>query len=546
MLEGEAIESRMVSRRIEGAQKKVEERHFETRKNLLEYDEVMDEQRKRVYGFRQNILDGANCKKLILEMIDRQVDHFLGQFLAKDYGTETFAGWAGKELSVELDAGDFRGTDFNAAQDYAKDHAERMIEGQILEAIDENLPDEEDSGEWNWEALAKTVNNRWQLSLRDRDLKRVGREGVAELLIEKAQEALTKVDLSDGTRFLDRDFGIASARGWVLHKFGIELDLAEVGDLELAPFKQLVRSRAEAAYDEKEAEYPVMAGLYHFTKRDSGGHKRYDREALVDWARDRFHVELSIDDLRNKQRDEIRALLIDHSRSNAAEAREANAEAETRLEEFFASAATPEEAIREAENNGQSESLSQWLADRFQYELSPETIAKLQPEQLENHVSAAVEEQYRPEMRRMERSLMLQLLDSAWKEHLLSMDHLRSSVGLRGYAQVDPKVEYKREGMRIFETMWDSVGARTTDLIFRIEQLDEGFVGSTWTQAEARHDEAMSAGEIAAQQEAAIEGTQADHKPEPIRHRQQRVGRNDPCPCGSGKKFKSCCMKKSD
>ncbi|HYW78015.1 MAG TPA: SEC-C metal-binding domain-containing protein, partial [Thermoguttaceae bacterium] len=544
MQEGEAIESRMVSRRIEGAQKKVEERNFEIRKNLLEYDEVMDEQRKRVYGYRQDILDGANCKQLILEMIDRQIDHFLGQLLAKDYGTETFAGWAGKELSVELDARDFRGADFNAAQDYAKDQAERMIEGQILEGIDENLPDDADPAEWSWEALAKSVNNRWQLSLRDRDLKRVGREGVAELLIEKAQEALTKVDLSEGARFLERDFGIASARGWVLHKFGIELDLEEVSDLELIPFKELVRSRAEAAYDEKEAEYPVMAGLYHFTKRDSGGHKRYDRESLVDWARDRFHVELSIDDLRNKQRDEIRALLIDHSRHHAAEAREANAEAQSRLEEFFATAATPEEAIREASNNGQAESLSKWLADRLQYELPPETIAKLQPEQLENHISAAVEEQYRPEMRRMERSLLLQLLDSAWKEHLLSMDHLRSSVGLRGYAQVDPKVEFKREGMRIFESMWDSVGARTTDLIFRMEQLDEGFVGSTWTQAEARHDEAMSAGEIAAQQEAAIEGTQADHKPEPIRHRQQRVGRNEPCPCGSGKKFKNCCMKK--
>ena len=77
MKEGEAIESRMVSRRIEGAQKKVEERNFEIRKNLLEYDEVMDEQRKRVYGYRQNILDGANCKQLILEMIDQQIDHYL-------------------------------------------------------------------------------------------------------------------------------------------------------------------------------------------------------------------------------------------------------------------------------------------------------------------------------------------------------------------------------------------------------------------------------------------------------------------------------------
>jgi preprotein translocase subunit SecA len=146
-------------------------------------------------------------------------------------------------------------------------------------------------------------------------------------------------------------------------------------------------------------------------------------------------------------------------------------------------------------------------------------------------------------MRRMERALVLQILDEAWKNHLLIMDHLRSSVGLRGYAQVDPKVEYKREGMKTFEEMWDSVGQRVTDLVFKIEQLDEGFVGSTWSEAEAVHEEA-SVSDIAAQQEAAIEGTESDRKPEPIRHKGPRVGRNDPCPCGSGKKFKQCCMKK--
>src|SRR5688572_12187495 len=91
MQEGEAIESRMVSRRIEGAQKKVEEMNFERRKNLLEYDEVMDEQRKRIYGYRQRILDGGNCKDLILEMIDKQIDHHLSIFLDKEYGQESFA-----------------------------------------------------------------------------------------------------------------------------------------------------------------------------------------------------------------------------------------------------------------------------------------------------------------------------------------------------------------------------------------------------------------------------------------------------------------------
>src|SRR5205085_9974149 len=116
MKEGEAIESGMVSRRVAGAQKKVEERNFEVRKSLLEYDEVMDEQRKRVYGYRQRILDGANGKKLILEMINDQVNSHLDVFLSKDYGTDTFTQWVGGQLGVELDSRDFRGQDFEVAQ----------------------------------------------------------------------------------------------------------------------------------------------------------------------------------------------------------------------------------------------------------------------------------------------------------------------------------------------------------------------------------------------------------------------------------------------
>jgi len=545
MKEGEAIESRMVSRRIEAAQKKVEERHFEARKNLLEYDEVMDEQRKRVYTYRQNILDGANCKKLILEMIDREIDRHLSEFLDRDYGTETFTQWASKALSVELDARDFRGMDFATAADYAMDQAERMVDGQVLDALDENLPEDVDPREWNWEALAKMANTRWHLSVRDRDLKRIGRDEVGNYLIERARAAVLKTDLSEGTRFLEPDYGVRTACGWLRYKFDIEVAAEEMRDLEIDAIKELVRRRAEAAYTEKEIEYPVMVALAHFTTRDGGGHKRYDREALVDWAAERFQVELSLDDLKNKQRDEIRALLLEHSRRFAASAGEVTAAAERRLATIFDDETPPDQAIRRASENGALRALRDWLSEEFSYELSLEDMDGIRREELENHVTAAIEDHFRPEMRKMERRLLLELLDSAWKDHLLVMDHLKSGVSLRGYAQVDPKVEYKREGMKTFDAMWDSIGERVTELVFRVEQLDESFVSSTWSDARAVHEEAASASEIAAQQQAAIDGTQTDHKPEPIRKRGQRVGRNDPCPCGSGKKFKNCCMRKS-
>jgi preprotein translocase subunit SecA len=544
MQEGEAIESRMVSRRIEGAQKKVEERNFEIRKNLLEYDEVMDEQRKRVYGYRQRILEGANCKQLVLEMIRQQVDRHLDQCLARDYGTESFAKWAGKELAVEFDARDFRGMDFHDAAQNALDQAERKAESQIFDALEENLPAEVDPREWNWEALAKFANTRWRLSLRDRDLKQVGREHLAEFLVEKAQAAIRKADLAAGEALLAADFGLMSACGWVRNKFGIQLPPEDVREMPPEEFKQLVCQRAEAAYREKEIEYPVMAGLSHFTTRDAGGHKRYDREGLVAWARERFQVSLDLDDLKNRQRDEIRTLLVEQSRRHADTAVEPAAEVRTRLAQLFNGQPLSPKTLREALADGRLRALADWLANDLHYPLSPEAMARMKPEILNNYLAAAVEARFRPEMQKMERSLVLQLLDGAWKDHLLVMDHLRGSVGLRGYAQVDPKVEYKREGMRAFEQMWDSIGERVTDLIFRMEQLDESFVGSTWTGAEAVHREATPASEIAAQQQAAIDGTQTDHKPQPIRNRQERVGRNDPCPCGSGKKFKNCHMRK--
>jgi preprotein translocase subunit SecA len=136
------------------------------------------------------------------------------------------------------------------------------------------------------------------------------------------------------------------------------------------------------------------------------------------------------------------------------------------------------------------------------------------------------------------------------------MDHLRSGVGLVGYAQKDPKIEYKRQGMKLFDEMWDSVQVKVTDLIFRMEEAAESFAeallqsGVTATQQAAPSamtappPSAPSGNGIRAQQQEAITNSQEGGKKiEPIRNRGPKVGRNDPCPCGSGKKYKNCHMK---
>jgi preprotein translocase subunit SecA len=303
-----------------------------------------------------------------------------------------------------------------------------------------------------------------------------------------------------------------------------------------------VFDKAREAYERKESEYPVMAGLYRYSRAAAGGHVRIDRDALVAWARQRFEVELQDDDIKNKQREEIQELLVAHSQQHQQKAGAALAKVHEKVGTIYdARDATLPVSVATG-GNGALDSLSTWLRDELHCEIPPSELAPLDKSQLEQHLSGAVEELYRPEMRRMERQLLLEIVDSAWKDHLLAMDYLRSAVGMRGYAQVDPKVEYKREGMKQFERMWQSIGQRVSDLIFKMEQLPEDFVGSTWKEMKATHAEAESVGEMAQQQQAAIDGMRQNaEKIEPIRNRGEKVGRTDPCPCGSGKKYKNCC-----
>jgi preprotein translocase subunit SecA len=538
MQEGEAIESRMVSRRIEAAQKKREEYNFEIRKNLLEYDEVMDEQRKRVYRFRQRILDGDNCRDMLADMIRHEIDKNVGVLLDANYGPDSFAAAMTSALGVQFEGRDFRNRSFDDAAQQARDEAVRMAESQIFDAIEENLPEDEEA-DWNWPALAKWVNTRWGTNYRDRDLQKIGREHLSEVLIEEAGKAIDKIDLQPAAKLLEPDYGINTAIAWCRDRFGIDLSASEVEGKSAAQFSALAYERAQAAYDEREAEYPVMAGIYRY----AGSGQGFDREGFVAWANDRFGTSLAVDDLKTSSREELHRQLIERSKQRNASVAAIAAEASERVKRLFARGDSSARLSLAADSKAHVAELAAWIEQHLDVEKSADEIGRLDHSSLERLVTQAIEDKYRPEMRRMERSVMLQILDQGWKEHLLAMDHLRSSVGLRGYAQVDPKVEYKREGMRMFEQMWDNVRAYVTNLVFKIEQLDERFVQSTFKETRAIHESAPAAGDMSDQQRAALEQSDAGAKLEPIRNRDERVGRNDPCPCGSGKKYKQCCMK---
>jgi len=151
-------------------------------------------------------------------------------------------------------------------------------------------------------------------------------------------------------------------------------------------------------------------------------------------------------------------------------------------------------------------------------------------------------------MRRLERDVMLHVLDGHWKEHLASMDYLRQSVGLRGYAQKDPKQEYKREAYEMFEELLDKIKYDVVTFFTKLEitlpeeatAIEEQYKQEQEQDQELDfvHDDVAGLGS-----ESQDENTVDGFTPEalkPFKRDVEKVGRNDPCPCGSGKKYKQC------
>ncbi len=130
------------------------------------------------------------------------------------------------------------------------------------------------------------------------------------------------------------------------------------------------------------------------------------------------------------------------------------------------------------------------------------------------------------DFRNLERIIMLQTVDNLWKDHLLSMDHLKEGIGLRGYGQQNPLIVYKKEGFELFQEMISRVKEETLGILFRIQISEPERI--TDLQRPKEQDLTFSGGEEPA-------------KKKPVRRTAEKVGRNAPCPCGSGKKFKKCC-----
>jgi preprotein translocase subunit SecA len=185
------------------------------------------------------------------------------------------------------------------------------------------------------------------------------------------------------------------------------------------------------------------------------------------------------------------------------------------------------------------QAVSDAVFQQFNFRLVPmeaDTLDGLTPDGLAQEIYEQAHARYEEkaarlgaaDFRQLERVVMLQTVDNLWKDHLLSMDHLKEGIGLRGYAQQNPLLVYKKEGFGMFQETIARIKSDTLSILFRIQLAEPDHIDDL---RKPREQKLIFSGG----------GGPADHKP--VKRESEKVGRNDPCPCGSGKKFKKCCGK---
>ncbi|MDQ3364314.1 MAG: preprotein translocase subunit SecA [Myxococcota bacterium] len=407
------IESPMVTRSIEGAQKKVEGRNFDQRKNVLEYDDVMNQQRKTIYALRRQILEGRYHRE--------PTEEEKKQGIEPDPVT-TSGDWSVESLTPEIEP--------------------KLSE--MIDVIKEKLKERD-------EAIAKGT-----------------------------------LDASSG----DTRPGWRVLRAEIWRQFGTLLDL-------------------EKRFDQ-------------------------DKRELLDYAVKQVTASLV------QQRERMYDL--------------ADARMGAVIEQVLSSDMN--------EDNWDWDELEDALKEQFNtdFEIKPGTLDEVAAQAwpvVEQRLTEREKELSRPWLMYFLRDFSLREIDEQWIEHLKTMDALREGIGLQGYGQKDPKKEYKKAGFSLFTEMMSRIQENTVNKLFRVQiqreeeqvpqlqqkerQLAERGAANKSEEENLDEEGAETGAQAPARGRAAQRSSDGDAaKAEPIRRDRPKVGRNDPCPCGSGKKYKKC------
>jgi preprotein translocase subunit SecA len=516
--EGQPIYHKRISKGIGKAQKKVEEKNFDIRKSLLEYDEVMDYQRKIFYSRRRHILAGKGLKDVIAEMINAAIAKNCDTILDEAYPCNCIAEWARANFGADLKAAEFAGAQADEIEEIMKIRAKEASANNISLSMGEYLEDYSDPQSWDIQGLCKWAMSAFSVSLSPNKVKHQSPEEIEEQLIEAAAEQIDKKDSSQLAEFLKEGFALRMFAEWAWSKFDIKLDIDELKDLSKKEIQTRLIKQAAEKYQRREVEYPVEFAMNMVY--GPRGPNVYAFEALADWAKKKYNADLSTDRIQNAKPKDLHKQLLKLSEDFN------NGELDRELNDKIAALRTPD--------------LVEWANQRLNLSLTEDDL--LEGPELQQQLSQLGREFLRRELSDLERYVLIQVYDSSWKDHLYTMDHLKNSIWTRSFAEKDPKTEYKREGFKMFEEMLESVEDRVTDIIFRVRLEAGAQARNVWNVSQTSHDE-VGQFAMAERQRAAAQAPQGELKVKQIKLEQPKVGRNDPCPCGSGKKYKKCCGK---
>ncbi|MCG3180623.1 MAG: Protein translocase subunit SecA [Phycisphaerae bacterium] len=519
--EGQHIEDRRISKGIARAQKKVEEKNFLVRKRLLEYDEVMDTQRKIFYQQRQALLENRGVDDLVWEMIDAAIEDAIEQYLHPDYVGRCIAEWARTTFGANCDPHDLSDQDL--------EELSRLISARAKDEAAENISvtigeytEAEDSREWDLRGLGSWAMSQFGVNLPHTQLRKMERSEVEEHLVQAAWKRVDEFDFSPLLTFLAPDYARRQLLAWVDGKFGLKIELERIKMPDADQVGQVIREEIRALYRRREIEYPVHYALQaSFGQSDTND--PYGADHLARWANHKYRLDWKLQTVQGRREEDLRRDLVAAAERYMTDGR---------------IAAEVKEAM--ARTGGEPEALAEWARQRFDTELAPADLADAPADRLAQVARAFM----RRELTELERYLLIDIFDAIWKDHLYAMDHLKDSIGLRGFAEKDPLIEYKHEGYRMFEEMLMNVRDRVTDVVFKVQlsapARSRYNISQTSHAAFGDGGYGVTASDAQAQDLAAAEQAGREGKVKQIVRDEPKVGANDPCPCGSGKKYKKC------
>jgi len=537
MKEGDAIENPMLTKAISRAQRKVEERNFLSRKNLLEWDEVLNAQRHEFYDLRQSVLEGRGIKELIFEYIEDAVADASDRFLDNAYIANCISEWIREHLNVLIEPERLVAKSRDDLRSYvaraAAEESGRMIEVTIGEYMPTDIDlgkgaiERADSSMWDLQGLVDWANSNFEAGLTLAEVQDADPAQMKNRIQAAATAYMDRQDLSPLDQFLVPLYGEKELCKWVKNKFNADFEPSEFERLDSKHAAiAAVMDRAREVYRMREITNPIDFALESTTAMI-----QHDAQTALTqftrWAKARYELDWSPHALPSSNPVELRDMLI-------AEAQKWD---ESRISE---------RADRAVQQASTPEALSDWFEEEMGVRLNEEELerAKDDPKSVAEQKIAGT---MRLEMTRFERWILLQIIDSAWKDHLHTIDQIRESIGFRSFSQRDPRIEFKREGAAAFAEMFENIRDRVTEYVFKAKltpqvrppagapqpaphanaqpPADDTAASSALPEGEARQPEPVSA-TAAAAAASRPDAMRERPKPQPVRS-SGAIGRNE-------------------